>query len=65
MYCPSFDFLDEGQVQQLHAAEVRVVPWTINDPADLIRLLDWGVDGVTTDYPDRLAQVLRSRGVSF
>ena len=60
-YCPEFTFLDEVQVRQLHAAGVRVVPWTVNDAADLDRLLAWGVDGVTTDYPDRLASVLCAR----
>jgi glycerophosphoryl diester phosphodiesterase len=64
-YCPNYEFLDGAQVRQLHDAGVRVVPWTVNDPDDLARLLDWGVDGVTTDYPDRLAQVLRSRGTAF
>ena len=42
-----------------------MVPWTINEPEDWMRLLDWGVDGITTDYPDRLATVLRARGISF
>jgi glycerophosphoryl diester phosphodiesterase len=64
-YCPDFKFLDLAQVRQCHAEGVRVVPWTVNDPADWERLLEWGVDGITTDYPDRLAHVLRSRGIPF
>ena len=48
-----------------HAAGVRVLPWTVNDEADWLRLLDWGVDGITTDYPDRLAKLLRRRGIDF
>jgi len=28
-------------------------------------LLDWGVDGITTDFPDRLAALLRQRGIAF
>jgi len=64
-YCPDFAFLDEVQVKQLHAAGVQVVPWTVNEPADLVRLLDWNVDGVATDYPDRLARILRERGIAF
>ena len=64
-YCPEFTFLDEAQVRDLHAAGVRVVPWTVNEPVDVERLLDWGVDGVTTDYPDRLAAVLRARGMAY
>jgi glycerophosphoryl diester phosphodiesterase len=64
-YCPDVEFLDEAQVREAHAANIRVVPWTVNEPADWVRLLAWGVDGVTTDYPDRLAAFLRERGVPF
>lgn len=64
-YCPDFKFLDLPQVQLLHAAGIRVVPWTVNNPADWDRLLHWGVDGMTTDFPDRLAAVLRRRGLIF
>ena len=33
--------------------------------SDARKLLDWGVDGLTTDFPDRLASLLRSRGVDY
>jgi glycerophosphoryl diester phosphodiesterase len=65
VYCPYYQFLDENLLRQLHAAGIRVVPWTVNDAADLARLLDWGVDGVTTDYPDRFASVLGQRKIAF
>jgi glycerophosphoryl diester phosphodiesterase len=65
LYGPDFQFLDEEQVRQLHAAGIRVVPWTVNEPADISRLLDWGVDGITTDVPDRLAGILRERKIAF
>jgi glycerophosphoryl diester phosphodiesterase len=55
IYCPDYHFLDEAQVRQAHAAGIRVVPWTINQPAQWRRLLEWGVDGMTTDFPDQLA----------
>jgi len=58
IYCPEFTFLDASQVRLLHAANIRVLPWTVNRPEDWRRLLEWGVDGITTDYPDRLAQLL-------
>ena len=61
VYGPDFHFLDEEQVRQCHAAGVRVLPWTVNDPADWERLAAWGVDGITTDYPNRLAAWLASR----
>jgi glycerophosphoryl diester phosphodiesterase len=65
VYCPSYEFLDEAQVRHVRAAGLRVVPWTVNDPAHAGRLLDWGVDGLTTDYPDRLAALLAARGVAY
>jgi glycerophosphoryl diester phosphodiesterase len=64
-YCPDYRFFDAVQVRQCHAAGVRVLPWTVNEEADWLRLLGWGVDGITTDYPDRLADLLRRRGVAF
>jgi glycerophosphoryl diester phosphodiesterase len=64
-YCPSVEFLDESQVRQAHRAGLRVVPWTVNDPADWARLVEWGVDGITTDYPGRLAALLLERDIRY
>ncbi|MGH0030137.1 MAG: glycerophosphodiester phosphodiesterase family protein [Myxococcota bacterium] len=47
----------------LQAEGFRVVPWTVNDPETLRRLVRLGVDGLISDYPDRLMQVLREEGV--
>jgi glycerophosphoryl diester phosphodiesterase len=58
IYCPDFTFVDAALVQQLHAAEIPVIPWTVNEPRDVKRLLDWGAAGITTDYPDRLVRLL-------
>lgn len=64
-YFPDYEFLDEAHVRQCHAAGVRVMPWTVNDEADWDRLVSWGVAGLTTDEPDRLAAWLQVRGVRF
>jgi glycerophosphoryl diester phosphodiesterase len=61
VYSPTYRFLDEEQVRQVHAIGGRVVPWTVNDPRHWERLLSWGVDGITTDHPDRLAGWLKER----
>jgi glycerophosphoryl diester phosphodiesterase len=58
IYCPDYQFLDVLQVRQLQDAGIAVLPWTVNDESDWERLLTWGVDGITTDYPDRLARFL-------
>ncbi len=50
-------------VRAAHDLGVRVVVWTVNDPDEMARLLDMGVDGIITDYPDRLLALLRARGL--
>jgi glycerophosphoryl diester phosphodiesterase len=61
-YCPDYRFVDAELIRQVHAAGGRVMPWTVNRPEHWQRLLDWGVDGLTTDYPNRLRSYLRERG---
>jgi glycerophosphoryl diester phosphodiesterase len=48
----------ERFVGRLHAAGVEIHVWTINDPADMERLLDLGVDGLVTDRTDLAMRVL-------
>jgi glycerophosphoryl diester phosphodiesterase len=45
-------------VREAHAANVAVHVWTVDETDDMRRLLSWGVDGLVTDRPDRLARVL-------
>ena len=45
-------------VAEAHALGLTVLPWTVNDPVDMARLVDWKVDGIITDYPDRLRKVV-------
>ena len=65
IYCPDYHFLDQQLVRICHEKGIRVVPWTVNEPHEWEQLLIWGVDGITTDYPDRLAAVLRERKIAF
>jgi glycerophosphoryl diester phosphodiesterase len=58
MYCPDYHFVDAEVVRQIHDADQLIVPWTVNRPEEWERLVEWGVDGITTDYPDRLLQWL-------
>ncbi len=44
----------------MHEEGIRVIPWTVNDAAAMQELLGWGVDGIITDYPDRVLAMLGS-----
>lgn len=50
-------------VEAAHALKLEVHPWTINDEESMKRLIELGVDGIITDYPDRLMTLLRGRSV--
>ncbi len=45
-------------VETAHKLNLRVHVWTINDTNDMSRLIETGVDGIMTDYPDRLLNLL-------
>jgi len=50
-------------VAEAHSLGLKVIPWTVNDPAEMARLIDLKIDGLITDYPNRALQVLRAKGV--
>jgi glycerophosphoryl diester phosphodiesterase len=52
----------EALVRHAHAHGIVVHVWTINEPSEMKRLLDLGVDGLVTDYPGRMAELVRTRG---
>lgn len=54
--------VDRRLVAAAHSAGLQVHVWTVNEPAEMIWLLDVGVDGVITDRPDLLKEVLIERG---
>ncbi len=51
--------LSESLIAEAHKKNIAVHPWTINEIDDMERILHWGVDGVMTDFPDRLNSVLK------
>jgi glycerophosphoryl diester phosphodiesterase len=54
--------VDERFVARAHRRGIAVHVWTIDDPAEMARLLDLGVDGIMTDRPGVLRDVLSGRG---
>jgi glycerophosphoryl diester phosphodiesterase len=57
VWSPEFARLTPALVTEAQALGVEVIPWTVNEMVDLVRMKEWGVDGVITDYPDRAFHV--------
>lgn len=57
--------LDAAQVKEAQGLGLTVLAWTVNDPAQIARMLDLGVDGIVTDRPDRVRDEMRRRGMGL
>ena len=63
VWSPHYKDITQALVRDAQSLGLKVVPWTVNDEADLARLLDWKVDGLITDYPDLLRAMMKARGM--
>ena len=62
VWSPDWRELTVAALDEAHQCGLLVIPWTANDPSDMARLVDMGVDGLISDRPDVLRGVLRGKG---
>ena len=62
-WSPNHASLPRERVDEARALGLAVLPWTVNEASDMARLIDWGVDGLITDYPDRARKVMADKGL--
>lgn len=55
---PYFQLLDKKVVKRLNAEHFKIIPWTVNEVDDMKTMIALKVDGIITDYPDRLIKIL-------
>jgi glycerophosphoryl diester phosphodiesterase len=60
-----FGDLDAQKVKEAKALGLKVLVWTVNDPATMARMLDMGVDGLITDRPDLARRLLEERNIRW
>lgn len=53
---PFYEFLNGEFVQDAHQRGLKVIAWTVNRPEDIKKMLNIGVDGIISNYPDRLRE---------
>jgi glycerophosphoryl diester phosphodiesterase len=62
-WSPFWRNVTAANVAAAHGLDLKVIPWTVNAPADMKMLIDLKVDGLITDYPDRGLAVLAEKGL--
>jgi len=62
---PVYTSVTRQMVAEAHELGLKIVPWTVNQPAVMNYLIDLGVDGIITDYPTRLRLVMEERGLKL
>ncbi|MEL6923206.1 MAG: glycerophosphodiester phosphodiesterase family protein [Bacteroidota bacterium] len=57
IYSPYYQVLTDSVVKDIHQRGMKVIPWTVNDKASMQMLIDIGVDGIITDYPNLIEEL--------
>jgi glycerophosphoryl diester phosphodiesterase len=63
VWSPFWRNLTPETLAESHKLGLKVIPWTVNDPADMTRLIDRKVDGLITDYPEQALAILAEKGL--
>ncbi len=58
VYSPNFRLVGKKLVTKAHNKGMKVIPWTVNDESEMRKQLEYGVDGIITDYPEVLIKLL-------
>jgi glycerophosphoryl diester phosphodiesterase len=63
-YSPEFFLVTSTLVSEVHRQDMKIIPWTVNEQEDMLRLLSLGVDGIITDYPNRLIELTKRNTIN-
>ncbi|MEM9545415.1 MAG: glycerophosphodiester phosphodiesterase family protein [Bacteroidota bacterium] len=59
-YSPYFKLVSEELIAYGEKENIQIIPWTVNDEQDIVEMLKLGVDGIISDYPDRVVEIVSS-----
>jgi glycerophosphoryl diester phosphodiesterase len=63
IWSPHFNDIDAAKVREAHGLGIKVVVWTVNEPAQIAAMLELGVDGLISDRPDLAREEMKKRGM--
>ena len=62
IWSPNYGEVTRAAVREAQQLGLKVIVWTVNEPRDIEQMIDLGVDGIISDYPDRLRRIAAARG---
>jgi glycerophosphoryl diester phosphodiesterase len=65
IWSPLYSDIDPHSVAEAHSLGLPVIVWTVNNPEDMVRLIDMGVDGIISDRPDVLRAVAATKDITL
>lgn len=60
VYSPHFRLVSPELTRQVRAGGMKLIPWTVDTHEDLKRIMNTGIDGIITNYPDRAMKILKT-----
>jgi glycerophosphoryl diester phosphodiesterase len=63
IWSPDFERVSDAKLVQARKLGMKVTVWTVNELDDIARMVEIGVDGMASDYPDRVIDLLGKRGL--
>jgi len=59
-YSPYYKLVDKGLVDKCHAKGIKIIPWTINNEEDIKYYIGLNIDGIISDYPDKVLEIYQN-----
>ena len=63
IYSPNYKSLKPEIIKKLKSKKIKIIPWTVNSNDDIAEVLNMGVDGIISDYPDRVIKFLYGKEI--
>jgi len=57
IYSPNYKFINKEDLEYLKKKKIKIIPWTVNSYSDIAKILNLGVDGIISDYPERVIEI--------
>ena len=58
IYGPNYKLVNPTLIERVKSRGMKLLTWTVNEPGEMKQMIDWKVDGIISDYPERLMKLL-------